>query len=93
MRGGGGAGGGSGRPACCASVAHTLHAHSHARVQVFNTLYLQLLGFTDWQASLVAALFLLGTAFGAQARVDVCVGVCRRAWVRVCVHRCMSVNA
>ena len=75
---------GSGRPACCASVAHTLHAHSHARVQVFNTLYLQLLGFTDWQASLVAALFLLGTAFGAQVRM--CVWVCVGA--RGCVCAC-----
>lgn len=35
---------------------------------VFNTLYLQLLGFSDFQSSLVAALFLGGTAFGAQAR-------------------------
>jgi hypothetical protein len=34
--------------------------------QVFNTLYLQLLGFSDFQSSLVAALFLGGTAFGAQ---------------------------
>ena len=34
---------------------------------VFNTLYLQLLGFSDFQSSLVAALFLGGTAFGAQA--------------------------
>ncbi|KAL4423578.1 hypothetical protein ABPG77_004618 [Micractinium sp. CCAP 211/92] len=33
---------------------------------VFNTLYLQLLGFSDFQSSLVAALFLGGTAFGAQ---------------------------
>ncbi|PRW58308.1 MFS general substrate transporter [Chlorella sorokiniana] len=33
---------------------------------IFNTLYLQLLGFSDFQASLVAALFLGGTAFGAQ---------------------------
>jgi len=32
---------------------------------VFNTLYLQLLGMTDFQASLVAALFMLGTAIGA----------------------------
>ena len=31
---------------------------------VWNTLYLQLLGFTDFQASLVAALFLFGTAIG-----------------------------
>jgi hypothetical protein len=31
---------------------------------VFNTLYLQLLGFSDWHASLVAALFLGGTAVG-----------------------------
>jgi hypothetical protein len=34
---------------------------------VFNTLYLQLLGFSDFQSSLVAALFLAGSAFGAQA--------------------------
>ena len=32
---------------------------------VFNTYYLQLLGFSDFHASLVAALFLLGTALGA----------------------------
>jgi hypothetical protein len=34
---------------------------------VFNTYYLQLLGFSDFQSSLVAALFLGGTGFGAQA--------------------------
>ncbi|PSC76554.1 MFS general substrate transporter [Micractinium conductrix] len=33
---------------------------------VFITLYLQLLGFSDFHSSLVAALFLFGTAFGAQ---------------------------
>jgi MFS family permease len=31
---------------------------------VWNTLYLQLLGFTDFQASLIASLFLAGTALG-----------------------------
>jgi hypothetical protein len=33
---------------------------------VFNILYLQLLGMTDFQASAVASAFLLGTAVGAQ---------------------------
>lgn len=33
---------------------------------VFNTLYLQLLGFTDFHASLIASMFLAGTAIGAQ---------------------------
>jgi MFS family permease len=32
---------------------------------VFNTLWLQLLGFTDFHASLIASLFLGGTAIGA----------------------------
>lgn len=32
---------------------------------VFNTMYLQLLGMTDFQASLISALFLGGTALGA----------------------------
>ncbi len=35
---------------------------------VFNTLYLQLLGMTDFQASLISALFLAGTAIGALVR-------------------------
>lgn len=33
---------------------------------VFNTLWLQLQGFSDFHASLIASLFLLGTALGAQ---------------------------
>ncbi len=35
---------------------------------VFNTLYLQLLGMSDFQASLISALFLAGTAVGALVR-------------------------
>lgn len=34
---------------------------------VFTTLYMQLMGMTDFQASLIAALFLTGTAIGGQA--------------------------
>lgn len=33
---------------------------------MFNTLYLQLLGFSDFHASLIASLFLAGTAVGSQ---------------------------
>jgi hypothetical protein len=36
---------------------------------VFNTLYLQLLGFSDFHASLIAAFFLTGTAAGAAVRM------------------------
>lgn len=39
---------------------------------VFNTLYLQLLGMSDFQASLIAALFLGGTAVGALVRCAPC---------------------
>lgn len=42
--------------------------HDPVRQPVLCCRYLQLLGFSDFQASLVAALFLGGTAFGAQVR-------------------------
>ena len=58
------------------SQTHNTHAHS----QVFNTLYLQLLGMSDFHSSLVAALFLLGTAAGAQARVRRLLGGKAAGW-------------